>query len=89
MLTFMLVGALVGVVVASLVVPPVLAWYNAPGAIAPGRTVETLCNLPELIRYTARRLLLGQLIGAAVGALLFLIPGVARARRHGSGAAVA
>jgi hypothetical protein len=88
-LTFMLVGAIVGVVVASFVVPPVLAWYNAPGAITPGRTVETLCNLPELIRYTSRRLLLGQLIGAALGALLFLFPGLARARRHGTGAAVA
>ena len=88
-LTFMLIGAIVGAVVASFVVPPVLSWYNEPGAIAPGKTVETLCNLPELIRYTTRRLLLGQLIGAVLGALAFLFPGLAWARRRGSGAAVA
>jgi hypothetical protein len=84
-LVFMLVGALLGVVVASLVVPPVLAWYNEPGAISPGQKVETLCNLPDLIRYTSRRLLLGQLIGAAVGALVFLFPGLMVSRRRGEG----
>jgi hypothetical protein len=81
-LVFMLVGAIVGAVVASFIVPPVLAWYNAPGAIAPGKQVETLCNLPDLIRYTSKRLLLGQAIGAAVGAIVFLFPGLALSRRH-------
>ena len=83
-LIFMLVGAALGAVAASFIVPPVLSWYNEPGAIAPGRQVETLCNLPEMIRYTASRLLRGQLIGAAVGALLFLYPGIATARRRGA-----
>jgi hypothetical protein len=78
----MLIGALVGGVVASFAVPPMLAWYNKTGEIAPGRTVETLCNLPELIRYTSSRLLRGQLIGAALGALLFMFPGLVAARRH-------
>jgi uncharacterized membrane protein YeaQ/YmgE (transglycosylase-associated protein family) len=78
---FMLVGALVGAIVASFVVPPILAWYNAPGAISPGKQVETLCNLPDLIRYTSKRLLLGQAIGAVVGAIVFLFPGLALARR--------
>jgi hypothetical protein len=81
-LVFMLVGALVGAVVASFVVPPWLAWYNEPGAITPGKQVETLCNLPELIRYTSARLLRGQLIGAGVGALVFLFPGIMWARRR-------
>ena len=88
-LVFMMIGAIVGAAVASLVVPPVLAWYNAPGAIKPGGSVETLCNLPDLIRYTSRRLLLGQLIGAAIGALAFLFPGVVWARRGATPAAVA
>ena len=80
-LLFMLVGALLGVVVASLIVPPMLAWYNEPGAISPDKKVETLCNIPDLIRYTSRRLLLGQLIGAAVGAVIFLFPGIMLSRR--------
>ncbi|TMA74921.1 MAG: hypothetical protein E6J72_18150 [Deltaproteobacteria bacterium] len=32
-LLYMLVGALVGAVTASFVVPPFLTWYNEPGAI--------------------------------------------------------
>ena len=84
---FMLVGAIVGAVVASFIVPPVLAWYNAPGAISPGKQVETLCNLPDLIRYTSKRLLLGQAIGAVVGAIVFLFPGLAVSRRHSAPAA--
>ena len=78
---YMLIGALVGGVVASFVVPLVLAWYNKTGDITPGKQIETLCNLPELIRYTSTRLLRGQLIGAAIGALLFLFPGLVAARR--------
>jgi hypothetical protein len=82
---YMAIGALVGGVVASFVVPPVLAWYNQTGEITPGKQIETLCNLPELIRYTSSRLLRGQLIGAAIGALVFLFPGVLAARRaHGA-----
>jgi hypothetical protein len=81
-LVFMMMGALLGVIVASLIVPPILSWYNEPGAIAPGRTVETLCNLPDLIRYTSARLIRGQLIGAIAGALLFVVPGVMTARRR-------
>ena len=81
-LFFMMLGAIVGAVAASFIVPPVLSWYNEPGAIAPGKPIETLCNIPELIRYTASRLLRGQLVGAAVGALAFLFPGVLVSRRR-------
>ena len=79
---FMLAGALLGAVVASFVVPPVLAWYNETGKISSASQVQTLCNLPELIRYTSSRLLRGQLIGAAIGALLLLYPGIVAARRE-------
>jgi hypothetical protein len=85
----MLIGAVVGAVAASFIVPPVLAWYNAPGHISSKVPVETLCNLPELIRYTSTRLLWGQLIGAGVGALLFLFPGVFVVRRRRESTAVA
>ena len=32
-----------------------------------------ICNIPTLIHYTTQRLLLGQAIGAVLGALLFLV----------------
>jgi uncharacterized membrane protein YeaQ/YmgE (transglycosylase-associated protein family) len=80
--TYMLVGAFVGGVIASFVVPPVLAWYNETGKISSASQVQTLCNLPELIRYTSSRLLRGQLIGAVIGALVLLYPGILAARRE-------
>ena len=82
-LAFMLIGAVLGVVVASFVVPPALAWYNQTGKIAGERPVETLCNVPELIRYATTRLLEGQLVGAGVGAGLFgLLGAILRMRRR-------
>jgi len=81
-LVFMLVGALLGAVAASFVVPPMLSWYNEPGSIAPGKDVQTLCNLPELIRYTSNRLLLGQLVGAGLGILVSIFPAVSVVRRR-------
>ena len=85
-LGFMLVGAILGLVAASVVVPPALGWYNATGKIAGAKEVETLCNVPELIRYATTRLLEGQLIGAVIGAVLFgVIGGVVRRRRSAGG----
>ena len=82
-LVWMMMGAILGAVVASFVVPPMLSWYNEPGSISPGKQVETLCNLPELIRYTSSRLIRGQLIGAAIGGVLFLLLGIMVVRRRG------
>ncbi len=79
---FVVIGVLIGVVVASLVVPPVLTWYNEPGKISPGKQVETVCNLPEVIRYATTRLIRGQLIGGAVGGVLFLGVGLLVVRRR-------
>jgi len=83
-LVWMMVGAILGAAVASLVVPPMLSWYNEPGSISPGKQVETLCNLPELIRYTSARLIRGQLIGAGIGGFLFLLLGIMVSRRRGA-----
>ena len=87
-LVYMMIGALLGVVAASFIVPPVLAWYNKTGDISPNHPVETLCDLPELIRYTSSRILRGQLIGAGIGAFIFIFPGVTSARRRRDAASV-
>jgi hypothetical protein len=79
---WMLVGALLGVVGASLIVPPVLAWYNETGSVTSGKSIETLCNLPDVIRNTSTKLIRWQAIGAGVGALLFLFPGTMTVRRR-------
>ena len=80
-LLYMMIGALIGVVTASFVVPPFLSWYNEPGAINAGKEVQTLCNIPELIQYVSSRLLRGQLIGAIIGALLGVVPALMHSRR--------
>ena len=68
-LIFVLTGALLGIVVASLVVPPALAWYTAPGGLPQGAQIQALVQIPEVIRYSTGRLIRGQMIGAAIGAI--------------------
>jgi hypothetical protein len=68
-LIFVLAGALLGIVVASLVVPPALAWYTAPGGLPEGAQIQALVQIPEVIRYSTGRLIRGQMIGALIGAL--------------------
>jgi hypothetical protein len=72
----MLVGALIGVVVASFVVPPALAWYTAPGGLPQGTQIQALVQIPEVIKYATGRLIHGQLIGAGIGAVVGLIGGL-------------
>jgi len=67
-----LAGALLGIVVASLVVPPALAWYTAPGGLPQGTQIQALVQIPEVIKYSTSRLIRGQMIGAFVGAALGL-----------------
>jgi hypothetical protein len=81
---FVLVGFLLGVVVASIVVPPVLTWYNEPGKISPGKQVESVCNLPDVIRYATGHLIRGQLLGGTLGGVVFFVIGLAVERRRQS-----
>jgi hypothetical protein len=67
-----LVGAFLGIVAASLLVPPLLGWYTAPGGLPQGAQVQAVVQIPEVIRYATSKLLLGQTIGGAVGAALGL-----------------
>jgi hypothetical protein len=78
---FVLFGAIIGAVAASMIVPPTLSWYNEAGFISRGSHVQALVNVPEVVRYATSRLIKGQLIGAGVGAFAFLVFGVLAAGR--------
>jgi hypothetical protein len=69
LLVFVLAGALLGIVAASVVVPPALSWYTTPGGLPQGAQIQALVQIPEVIRYSTGRLIQGQMIGAAIGAI--------------------
>ena len=71
-LVFVLAGALIGVVIASLVVPPALSWYSTPGGLPQGAQIQALVQISEVIRYATGRLIRGQLIGGGIGAAIGL-----------------
>ncbi len=49
-----LTGALVGLIVASFIVPPALAWYSSPGGLPQGAQIQAVVQIPEVIRYAVR-----------------------------------
>ena len=59
-------GALVGTVVASLAAPKVLE-----ALLATTGAQDAMCQCSELVHRTATRLIMVQLIGAAIGAVTF------------------
>jgi len=82
----MLAGALLGAVAASFIVPPLLGWYTAPGGLPQGAQVQAVVQIPEVIRYATSKLLLGQMIGAVVGAAGGLVIYFLMRRRSSPGA---
>lgn len=74
---WVLFGALLGVAAASFVVPPMLSWYNEAGYLAKGGQPAAMVNLPEVVRYATTRLIRGQAIGGAIGAVVFFVLGLA------------
>jgi hypothetical protein len=80
-LILVLAGALLGVVVASYVVPPALTWYTSPGGLPQGTQIQALVQIPDVIRYATGKLLRGQAIGGAIGAILGLVGGILLIRR--------
>ena len=84
----MFTGAFVGAAVASVVVPPALAWYTSPGGLPQGGQIPSVVQIPEVIRYATTSLIRGQAIGAGIGAAIGLAMGLAlsvnarRARRE-------
>ncbi len=77
----MLAGALLGVIVTSLIVPPALSWYTAPGGLPQGAQIQAIVQIPEVIRYATGKLMRAQLIGGIVGAVLGLALGIFLIRR--------
>ena len=73
---FALTGALIGAVIASVLVPPALAWYSAPGGLPQGAQIQAVVQIPEVIRYATSHLIRGQAIGAFIGALVGMAFGV-------------
>lgn len=78
---FALIGALLGIVFASVVIPPALSWYTEPGGLPQGTQIQALVQIPEVIRYATGRLIRGQMIGAAIGAVGGLVVGIVLMRR--------
>ena len=81
-LIFVFVGAFVGAAIASLVVPPALAWYTSPGGLPRGADIPAVVQIPEVIRYATTRLIEGQLIGAAIGSAAGLALGIVVTRKR-------
>lgn len=69
----MLAGALLGITAASFIVPPMISWYTSPGGAPAGTPVQAVVQIPELVRYTTSRLIMGQSIGGGIGAVLGLV----------------
>jgi hypothetical protein len=81
-LLFVLAGALMGVIAASLIVPPALSWYTAPGGLPKGAQIQAVVEIPEVIRYATSRLMHSQAIGGACGAALGLLAGIFFVRKN-------
>src|SRR4051812_3687748 len=84
-----LVGALLGIVVASFVVPPALSWYSSPGGLPQGAQIQAIVEISQVIRYSTSKLLQGQLIGGVIGAIAGLVVGVVTNVRTRRGASTA
>ncbi len=88
-LIWVLLGALLGIVAASFIVPPMLSWYNEAGYLSKGNQAAAMVNLPEVVRYTTTRLIRGQAIGGLIGAVVFFVLGLSFGGRSKRRAAAA
>jgi hypothetical protein len=77
-----LAGILLGVIVASFVVPPALSWYTEPGGLPKGAQIQALVEIPEVIRYATGRLMRGQMIGGAIGGVVGLVAAMLMMRKR-------
>jgi hypothetical protein len=81
-----LLGAIIGAVIASFVVPPALSWYATPGGLPGGAQVQAVVQINEVIRFATAGLMRWQAIGGGIGAVAGLVLGILlgfRGRREG------
>ncbi|WPB76299.1 hypothetical protein KYC5002_45850 [Archangium violaceum] len=71
LLTFILLGAFLGLATASWIGPQFLEWYNTAPLGA-----QTVCDLPKVIQGVTADLLRYQVYGTLIGAGAFLILGI-------------
>jgi len=81
-LILILTGTLLGIVIASLVVPPALSWYSAPGGLPDGAKIQAVVEIPEIIRYSTGKLMRGQAVGGVIGAMMGLAAGIYFSRKN-------
>ncbi len=79
---FVLLGAILGAVAASIVAPPALGWYNEAGFLSQNGQPQVMVNLPQVIKYTSERILKAQAVGGGLGAFTFLVLGLVSAGRR-------
>jgi hypothetical protein len=87
-LIFVLAGGLLGGLIASLIVPPVLTWYITPGGLPEGAQIQALVQIPEVIRYATGKLMRAQAIGVGIGVVGGLIAGIFFVRRNQAASSV-
>jgi len=83
-LIFTLLGALLGAIVASIIVPPAITWYASPGGLPNGANMQVIVKVPEVMKYATSKLIMGQSIGAIVGAVAFLVLSLFIASKRGA-----
>ena len=71
---FMLLGAVLGDAVGTLVARSFIPWYWSPGEAI--KNTQQLINVPDMVRSTIDAMVRDQLIGAGVGAAGFAVLGV-------------
>lgn len=81
---FALLGAVLGHAVATLIAPGFITWYVTPGGTG---TSQVICNTAEMARDIFSSLIRAQLIGAAVGAVGFIVLGILVVRARAARAA--
>lgn len=70
LVTWSFAGALAGVFTVSAFAPDIAAWFNTPGV------GNALCDCATTTSRVASQVVSAQLIGAAVGAFVFLLIGI-------------
>lgn len=78
LLSFVMCGTLLGVVISTLLLRSFIPWYNTPGQ----GVTQSICDYAVVARSNIDDVIKGQLIGALIGTVAFLIIGIIIHRRR-------